>query len=861
MQLFLKKEDSKMKDKNTVSSKRWGWLAIGLCAAMMLPWQAGAKPTPPLTMTAAFDNANPEINRSETLRVTLSTTKSYANLAVAVSLPKEITFVSGKPKWKGALNAGEKRVIVMKVMLRTTGRYTINVKATFDPAESPVFSASTISLNVIAESSGVISSMKDFSTMDWQRAKTATDKKSILGKEGTLIKTPAVPGVLGEVPPFLKPADQKEKPAAPQKPESSVQGTISVVVSGYMKYKDSAGTSHPIRYARVQVVDNDLIGEEVMGEGATDGNGAYSITASGGDIGSGPDIIVRVHCAIMNNAVASVGLDSSVGNIYYMNSPEYDDHEGSTLTVSMTTGKPVINSTTDDDNARRFSILDGALQVAINAYALRGNNLMAYIPVVCPADTAYYKYDNPVYIGLLRKDALDWDVIGHEYGHYLADKGSSSVIDTSPGGAHDGSSAIPTLGKDAGVRLAWSEGWATFYSIIAQIEPSQTLLSLPNIPNVGDRIYHDTEDGTATDDLETFTNTGLTGAGQGYACEYSISGVLYDLCDADVDTSCDGLSKDIVDITPKQLWNVMNSGAWDDVGKFYNALCTIVGYDVATILYFSPIFALNNVGPELSTPAEGTVVSSVVSPEFKWTANGDPTAGYAHNHFDLVIAKNNFTELVGIKEDIQDIKYTFTETEWAAITAQSDGTGEFQWAVTGYNSINPRLPTAAGLGKFVSNTQTFKLRAYHIRLTWPTVGADVDLHLKPPSGTDCYYANRNPDWGVAGDLTDDPSLDRDCITSCAEENLTVDKVTTPGNYRVWVHYFSDHDMGATTATIQIFQYGQLISTASHVLSETGDSWNVFDFSIGASANSDIIVECPREIIRGVTGLPPKQPEE
>jgi len=624
-----------------------------------------------------------------------------------------------------------------------------------------------------------------------------------------------------------------------------------------MQYQDKSGLAHPIRYAKVKVYDVDLVGEELMGEGNTLGDGSYSIACYGGDIGSGPDIVVRVYCDIMNDIACFVGPDKDPANAHSMDSAEHTDFEGSALTVSLTTGKPVSGSLTDDTNARSFSVLDAILQFSVEACYLRDYNLMPRVPVIYPgSDTFYDGRVDPVWIELLRADGLDWDVIGHEYGHFLASKGASSRFDTSMGGNHDGSSTIPSNGKDRGVRLAWSEGWATFYEILAQVEPTQNLLTLPAVPNAGDRIYQDTEDGNAADDLETFSNTSITGKGQGYSCERSISGMLYDLCDSGVDTSVDGTSKDYVDITLKQVWNILNSGDWDDVGKFYNALCGIVGYDIASILFFSPVFALNNIGPELDTPSEGEAVSSVISPVFKWNANGDPNAGYQHDRFDLIIAKNNFTELVGIKENIADTKYTFTDAEWQAIAAQSDDTGEFQWAVTGYNSANPRMPEAAGLGKFVSNTQSFKLRAYHIRLTWTTLGADVDLHFTGPGGSDCYYGNRNPDWGAAGDASDDPSLDRDCITSCTEENITIDKVVTPGEYSVWVHYYSDHDMGATTATVEIYQYGRLISTSSQGLAETGDRWDVFSFSVG-SAGPTIITDDGR-VTKGVTGLPPKQ---
>lgn len=849
-----------MRDRNarySMSAKRWAWLALGLCTVMMFPWQADAKPKPALTMTAAFDSARPELNRNEILRVTLTSTKSYANLAVAVSLPEEIALVSGKPEYKGVLNASEKREIVLTVMLKTTGRYTINVNAAFDPAESSFTSAQS-SLNIIAEGSSIVAAMEPFEMMDWKRAKTSADKKKIISTRGIETQTPAPTGTPPPVPSFL----QKEKPAAPAKPESRVGDSISVQVSGVMKYQDKAGTEHPIRYAKVKVYDADVVGEELMGEGNTLADGSYSIACYGGDIGSGPDIVVRVYCDIMNDAVAFISPDKNPANVPSMDSAEHTDFEGSALTVSLTTGKPVSGSVTDDTNARLFSVLDAILHFSAEACYLRDFNLMPRIPVVYPgSDTFYDGRVDPVWIELLRADGLDWDVIGHEYGHFVASKGASSRFDTSMGGNHDGSSTIPSNGKDRGVRLAWSEGWATFFAILAQVEPTQNMLALPGVPNSGDRIYHDTEDGNSADDQETFSNTALTGKGQGYACERSISGMLYDLCDANIDTSVDGTSKDNVDITIKQVWNILNSSDMDDVGKFYNALCSLVGYDVATILFFSPVFALNNIGPELETPAEGTAVSSVISPEFKWKANGDPNAGYQHDKFDLIIAKNNFTELVGIKENIADTKYTFTEAEWEAITAQSPEDGVFQWAVTGYNSANPRLPTAAGLGKFVSNTQNFKLRAYHVRMTWDKVGVDVDLHLSAPGKTDCYYANRNPDWGVIGDTSDNPSLDRDCITSCAEENLTIDKVVDPGDYRFWAHYYSDHNQGGTMVTVEIFKYGRSIGGASQYLAETGDSWTVFDFSVGAHPGMDIVAVNPGEVARGVSVLPAKQQEE
>jgi len=840
------------------TTRSWVGLMTGLSMVMAMPWQAMAiKQAPPLTMTAALDPAPPALNRAETLRIKLATTQAYSNLSIAVTLPPEVALVSGDVQWKGALNVGEQRDLTLTVMLKTAGRFTINVDATFDPAES-AFAGSRISLNVIAEGRGVVAGMEPFTLMDLKRARTSVDKEGIPGAvEGVEPRTPPIPPPA--IPPFLKPAGQPDPAVTPPKPTSLSRDTMTVTVSGTMKYKDASGNEHPMRYAKVKVLNiNSGATDEVMGEGYTGGDGSYSIVATGGDVGSGPDIKVRVYTALIYD-VANVGPDTT--STWYLQSSEYTDYMAANLSVSLTTGAPVRGSASDDESGRRFSVLDAMLQVAVEAYALRNNTLMPRINVVYPigGSVSYY---NPgeVSLNILRQDALDWDVLFHEYGHFVQDKGSSSQFDNSPGGAHSGGSTIPIHGKNKGVRLAWSEGWATFFGIEAQIEPTQTLLALPGIPNAGDRIYQDTEDITVTADLETIGNTSLTGTGQGYASENSIMAVLYDLCDGAADGSVNGLSKDYVDVTPKQIWNIVNMGDFDNVGKFYNALCAIVGYDINTMLQFTQVFAMNNVGPELQSPAEGYVVSSVVSPEFKWWANGDPTSGYAHDQFALVVAKNNFTSIIGIKDNIQDTHYTFTDAEWAAITAQSDETGLFQWAVVGYNSIDPRMPDASGLGQFISNAQTFQLRAYHIRLTWTTLGADVDLHLSPPGGTDCYYGNRNPDWGVSGDYTDNPSLDRDCITSCTEENITVDRVTAPGTYRVWVHYYSDHDRGPTIAMIELFRYGQLIGAASQYLGDTGDRWNVFDFTIGG-AGLVSFGEMYEDVTRGVVGLAPKQEED
>jgi hypothetical protein len=99
----------------------------------------------------------------------------------------------------------------------------------------------------------------------------------------------------------------------------------------------------------------------------------------------------------------------------------------------------------------------------------------------------------------------------------------------------------------------------------------------------------------------------------------------------------------------------------------------------------------------------------------------------------------------------------------------------------------------------------------HILLSWPQLGTDVDLHLIKPGGSmnssgDCYYSNKNPDWGQHGLICDDPRLDVDCIQQCTIENIKLSKLET-GTYSVRLHYYSDHGLGAATPKVTVWVQG------------------------------------------------------
>ena len=129
----------------------------------------------------------------------------------------------------------------------------------------------------------------------------------------------------------------------------------------------------------------------------------------------------------------------------------------------------------------------------------------------------------------------------------------------------------------------------------------------------------------------------------------------------------------------------------------------------------------------------------------------------------------------------------------------------------------------------------------HLLLRWDQdSGSDVDFHFMPvgtsmnDNTNDCYFGNMEPDWGVAGDYTDNPFLDLDDLEGPGPENINVDELV-PGQYLITVYYYSDTGSGSgdegmsvsTNATVEVYIHGTLVQTyGPHYLGSTGDRWDV-----------------------------------
>ncbi|GEM_PF-836060 len=113
-----------------------------------------------------------------------------------------------------------------------------------------------------------------------------------------------------------------------------------------------------------------------------------------------------------------------------------------------------------------------------------------------------------------------------------------------------------------------------------------------------------------------------------------------------------------------------------------------------------------------------------------------------------------------------------------------------------------------------------------IILTWDTDGTDVDLHVVNPSGVECYYANRETKEGG--------KLDVDIVDGYGPEVFTQTDAG-PGEYRVFVYYYSSNDKPQTVATVQVILFEGTDMEKKYyfqkVLVKTNDSSDVGNFNV------------------------------
>jgi len=123
-----------------------------------------------------------------------------------------------------------------------------------------------------------------------------------------------------------------------------------------------------------------------------------------------------------------------------------------------------------------------------------------------------------------------------------------------------------------------------------------------------------------------------------------------------------------------------------------------------------------------------------------------------------------------------------------------------------------------------------------VEMFWTNPKTDMDLHfLRTPQTQvdtipdDCFYQNKNPDWGVPGDPTDDPYLKKDAKTGFGPEVVGyVNPIE--GTFRVVVEYHDTHgaEDPLTDVTVRVYRFGKVEAEFKKTLTGEGQYWGVAD---------------------------------
>lgn len=417
------------------------------------------------------------------------------------------------------------------------------------------------------------------------------------------------------------------------------------VVSGVVQWAPTDSTLLPVRFAAVHLVD--ARHGVVLDTARTDGSGAYRIPLVWPGVSS---VIVRVRT------------ESPFANVVGLGSGRPFEASSTARAVSATARiikVPPIVAPADTVN-QAFSVM-GAIEYGAEFRRGLAGAAPPRVEVVFP-DTGKKSSFDGTRLYVAGVNARDWDVVLHEYGHYVAklDGMAERVL-----GDHFLDRPIAGEKKRA-IMLAWAEGWASWFSISAQREAALAKLG---IPRVGDPAYNDATE-AGLDALHL--NEPTPPWSHGERSEVAVMRVLYDLAD-----ESDPKQPEHVQMGVRRLWEVLRPGHPSSLWDAWNLLGT--GLSAQERVQAAWIMEAHAVTPVPRQPA-GDFRLRGARPSFTWK-------GKSMESYVLTVFGPGDTVLLRTPPLTKD-SFTPSSAQWDPVRAAAGG-GTVWWQVEGRPSGSP----------------------------------------------------------------------------------------------------------------------------------------------------------------------------
>ncbi len=440
----------------------------------------------------------------------------------------------------------------------------------------------------------------------------------------------------------------------------------STVISGNVFWHDGDGKPHPLKNAIVYLCQKNYFSNKIISQTYTDDAGYFFF-----DSENFSDSASFYLCLASYTESSDIGHYEASGDVSWISYKFFNYSFQSTLIYNLNDGFKT-RWTIDiysgkSDRANAFEISQAIEITAKYVEKMNGsllNRITVKYPCIDPTECSFSRILKEIKIGVYEYDK--WDVIAHEYGHYI--NYSFDLCDVTVGGKHNvDEDLIESHGKADGLKLAMSEGLATYLGIASHMYFKEFY---GDVHYVGDMKYSDI--GIDDIDFDCYCYRVLpyfNNYGEGN--EFSIPSLLLKIMDDKK------REDDNVMIGHFNMWSVLKSEKHWCISSLINSLFEIFSDEKENI---SKLLEKEGFSPQISSESSNILPTSLNDTiTLKWF--DDYSINCHSNLFDLIFQGED-GETYEIKE-IETTQYTLTQTDLTKIL--SLGGTSIEWYVTGYN--------------------------------------------------------------------------------------------------------------------------------------------------------------------------------
>lgn len=454
-------------------------------------------------------------------------------------------------------------------------------------------------------------------------------------------------------------------------------------------WKDAWDEWHAVRYARVEIRDDN---GRVIGTSETDADG-YLFRRINGRVAGNRVSLKVLATGTSQNVTHQINIDDT-GRVAAFETSEY-----SVGSLPRTIAIPYDSSSLLADLDKRAFAINDAITVAKDFY----KNFLVDVLETPEEDlhplpqriqirrkypltpegayTIPGDYPNsPDIFKLASTIAYNWDVLLHEYAHFINVQNKWAAV---VGGTHGfGISSIIAYAppshrytKRSGIELAWSEGLANYLSLAIQSISQENGWASTFI---NEHLFNGIYQSEST--RFNFEESGGVKS-QGEGDELAISRILWDLADhlpGRPEQFSNGLT-DRIGLGHERVIGLIeeiaqskriNGGELSSLDAFWDALTT--DPDLSKRAAIGAIFEDNGISPAPLMHAQTVFQASQQPFQFVWSRGNEarsPLASYdgeANDSFRAVIYNDDFSEVV-LEKETTSLSWQLTAAEWAAI--------------------------------------------------------------------------------------------------------------------------------------------------------------------------------------------------